>query len=205
MAFHWRCFGTSGHAAYSDTLVHRTFTMASPPKHPCNVNFKSLIYQPRRFRVLSAHAPRNFRGAWGEGRCHWANSAGEPMPAYHPWDSPIKETPANEITHLSGAVNHYITRSVESFDAKRGTLSASRGVNRYTDAFFERYNHNEVTDTATIPHHARFDTAHGAAMALPGIAPLHHRACAEYVAHLCAAAGRDPTQDPRWIAHMERA
>ncbi len=102
-------------------------------------------------------------------------------------------------------MNHYMVRSEESYGLKKGTLSSVAGKDRYTDNFFTRHNRNEEEDTTALAHASAFDAIHAQAMALPGIARLHHLCCADYVARLAEKAGRNLADDPRHAHHLDMA
>ena len=83
--------------------------------------------------------------------------------------------------------------------------SASALKDRYTDRFFAARDRNGQRDLSALAHGARFDAVHAEAMALPGVARLHHLNVADYVARLCAAAGTESTEDARWQEAMAAA
>ena len=66
-------------------------------------------------------------------------------------------------------------------------------------------NRNERPDPSALAYRAAFAPIHAAAMALPGVRRLHHLCCADYVARLCAKAGRPVEADARWRHHMREA
>lgn len=205
VAFHWRCFGTGGQARYEDRLVHRTFTRCSPAADPININFKTLVRDPLRFRRLDDHAPHGFDGDWGKGNAHFVDGEGRVIERFLTQPGPVRFTGVAEISHRMAQMNHYILRWRESYDAKRGTPSASAGKDRYTDRFFRARDRNDESDLSALTLADRFDAVHAQAMALPDIRWLHHLCCADYVARLCAAAGRPFEDDPRWRFHMSEA
>ena len=102
-------------------------------------------------------------------------------------------------------MNHYVIRSEESFDIKRGKPSASALKDRYTDQFYRARNRNGFKDITAYKYAESFDLIHAAAMALPDVARLHHLCCADYVVTLCAHKGVDHRTDERWIKHMDAA
>ncbi len=206
MAFSWRCFGTAGRSVYEDGLVHRQFRRCGPPGMTPNGQFKSMFRRPRGFAAWSDHTPLRLRGTWGAGGNIWVNSAGQHLRRFDDRaNHPIRHLYPAERTHVAAQMNHYILRSRESFELKRGTPSASAGKDRYTDRFLKAHDRNGFKDTTALRFAARFDPVHAAAMALPGVARLHHLCCADYVARLCAHQGRDPAEDPRWTRHMAAA
>jgi len=205
VAFHWRSFGSGGQAQWSDTPVHRSFTQAAAPQTPANAPFKTLFRDPLRFAAYGAHGPRRFDGAWGENGRFFVDADGRRLYRYDAQNRPQMATAAGRVTHRHAQMNHYVIRWEDSFALKRGTPSASAGLDRYTDAFYAKYNRNETTDIAVYGYRARFDRVHAAAMALPGMARLHHLGCAHYAARLARAAGRPPETDPRVRFHRNAA
>ncbi|MDJ0631443.1 MAG: glycosyltransferase family 2 protein [Rhodobacter sp.] len=205
VAVHWRCFGTSGHENWEDRPTPYRFTRAGPRGHAADTSFKSFVYRPRDFGKFSDHGPVFFDGDWGQRPNVMVDTEGRVLSRYHPTDNRQRATAKDRITHDTAQLNHYITRSEEHFAAKRGTPCATRHFDRYTDAFFETYNRNEVEDLSAMRHQAQFDALLAEAMALPGVARLHHLCCADHVAWLCERSGRDPGADPRRAFHLGRA
>ena len=205
LAVHWRIFGTSGHDTWEDGLTHRRFTRAGPKPNPAEASFKTLVNRPRDFTRLAAHSPADFAGDWGTPPNVMLDTNGRVLPYFDPNKNPQRATAANRISHGSAQLNHYITRSAEHFEAKRGTPCASRNFDRYTDDFFATYNRNEEDDLSALTYRDRFDAVHAAAMALPGVARYHHLCCADHASWLCERLGRDPAQDPRRAHHLAQA
>lgn len=205
MAFHWQCFGNSGWQRYAPGLTHRQFLRCGAGQRQVNAMFKTLVHKPLRFRRYSDHSPFGFDGAWGEGRNVIVDSEGRVIDKFQTDPHPIRYSTVEQITHRNAQMNHYIIRSDEHFALKRGTKSASAFKDRYTDQFYRARNRNGLKDTSALAWAARFDPVHAAAMALPGVARLHHLCCADYVARLVAPAGVAPQDDPRWQAHMAAA
>jgi hypothetical protein len=202
VSIHWRCFGTSGIDDYQAGLVHRQFTHAAISHSPANVNFKTLFHTPTDFQVFAAHAPRMQKRRWGTPKQRLVTGGGVEIEDFHPKHNVLNKTDIGLVDHSTAQVNHYITRSFESFTRKLGTPSASRGVNRYTPNFFNSYNRNEIEDHSALRDPARFDAVYAETMALPGIADLHHLCVADYIESLCAVEGTEHRDDPRWIAAM---
>lgn len=205
VAFHWRCFGTGGQATYADDLVHRSFTRCGPPVHRLNISFKTLFREPLRFRRYGDHAPDRFEGDWGKGRAVFVDGEGRLIERFLTATEPVRFTDLHDITHRFAQMNHYVLRTPESYGLKKGTPSATAGKNRYTDAYFRARDINTNRDLSALAWRDRFDALHAAAMALPDVRRLHHACCADYVARLCAAAGRSPRDDPRWRHHIAAA
>lgn len=203
MGIHWRCFGTSGHETWQDGLVHRMFTQAAAHEHMANTSFKSIFRNPTAFTRFGAHSPRNYAGVFGTRPDVWIDSSGERLWRFHPNENPQRATAPGRVRHADAQLNHYMVRARESFELKRGTLSASANADRYTDAFFERYNRNEQPDSSAQRYTTEFDVTYRAAMALPDVRRLHHLCCADYVARLAADRGVDPEGDPRYHYHLK--
>ncbi|MFT4152107.1 MAG: glycosyltransferase family 2 protein [Paracoccaceae bacterium] len=210
MAINWRVFGTSGRKAWEDGLIHRQFSRAAPRRHAANRWIKCVHGHADWFARLGEHGPRrlDLRAAgadWGAPGMRWVNSAGETLDQWQP-DAPyLRRLHPGQVTHAAAQINHYILRSEESFGLKRGTKSAVAGVDRYTDDFFHKHNLNDEVDRAAIDLAPRFDPIHAQAMALPGVARLHHLCCADYAARLCEKAGRATSDDPRHAWHLRLA
>jgi len=206
IAFHWKCFGTSGHQYWQDGLVHRQFTMAAPEQSETNIFFKSLIHRPAHFRQLREHRPQGFLGeTWGEVPNVWVNGDGAVLPKFDPSNNQFQYTRHTRITHANAQVNHYIVRAAESFDLKRGRLDPTAGKNRHTDRFFNKFNRNDELDETAMTHAARFEDVFLRVCETPGALRLHHLCCADYVVQLCAKRGDDPKQDARFVHHMAMA
>lgn len=205
MAFHWRSFGDAGQTTWHDGLVHRTFRMAAEHRSIANASFKSIFRTPMMFRLFREHAPRGYKGDFGTGDAVWVNSKGHLMHRFNTQNPGQMATAPGGVTHRYAQLNHYIVRSTESFALKRGTPSASARLDRYTDAFDEKYNRNDQKDNSALGYRAAFDAMHVQAMAIPGVRRLHHLCCADYVVRLAALAGRAPRDDPRYAFHMDQA
>jgi hypothetical protein len=205
VAFHWQCFGNGGHATYEDGLVHRQFTKVGPRVRQQNAWIKTMIHKPLRFARYSDHSPWEYEGTWGPLPDNIVDAEGRPMERFLTEAHPIRHTSPGEITHKFAQMNHYVIRSDESFNLKRGMPSASAMKDRYTDQFYKLRNRNDFSDFSALTYQDRFDRLHAEIMDLPGVRRLHHLCCADYVARLCAKAGVAVESDPRWKLHMEMA
>jgi hypothetical protein len=205
VAFHWQCFGNGGHATYEDGLVHRQFTKVGPRVRQQNAWIKTMIHKPLRFKRYSDHSPWEYEGTWGPLPDNIVDAEGRPMERFLTEAHPIRHTSPEEITHKFAQMNHYVIRSDESFNLKRGMPSASALKDRYTDQFYKLRNRNDFSDLSAMTYQVRFDRLHAEAMALPGVRRLHHLCCADYVARLCAKAGIEVESDPRWKMHIDLA
>ncbi len=210
MSVNWRVFGTSGHAAWEDGLVHRQFTHAAAAGHPSSQWVKSITSHAGWFTRLGEHGPKrlNLKRAgkpWGAPGMRWVNAAGIDVPQWEPWGDYLRRLSPALVTHAPAQMNHYMIRSDESFALKMGQLSTVGGKDRYTDDFKQKFNRNEAVDTTALRHTAAFDALHAQAMAMPGVRRLHHLCCADYVARIAAKAGVNVSDDPRYTAHMMAA
>lgn len=201
VAIHWRCFGSGGLMRYEDSLLHRTFLFCGPAGAGTNAFFKTILRDPLRWGALSDHAPVRH-----ETRApRVVDGLGRPLPRFLETSGPVRFTEPDGVTHARAQVSHYIVRWRESFDLKRGTPSASAGVDRYTDAFLRRHDRSGCRDASALAFAPAFAPHHAQLRAVPGALRLHHLCCADYVARICAAAGVPPEEDDRWRLHMERA
>ena len=205
ICFHWRCFGTQARDSWEDALQHRHFTACGAGNSSININFKTLFREPLRFRRFGDHAPDRFDGGAGIGDRHFVDSEGRSLAVFDGAQEPVRMTSPAEVTHRAAQMNHYMLRTLEDFLLKRGTPSASAGVDRYTEKFFKRRNQNSQRDLSALRYHPRFMPLWAEAMALPDVARLHHLCCADRVARIAALSGADPAQDPRWQHHMAMA
>lgn len=203
ISVNWRHFGAAGQTAWQDGFVHRMHRRAAPEGFALNRWVKSLVHAPAQFRALGEHGPVGFTAAAPD--LPWVNADGRPVPDWAPEPDRIRTLPAALTSYATAQVNHYMVRNPESFLLKKGTLSPVAGKDRYTDDYYARGNRNEVQDDSALRHASAFDALHAEAMALPGVARLHHLCCMDYVARLCAAQGRDPADDARWQAHRAAA
>ena len=205
VVFHWQCFGTGGQARYQDGLVHQQFQRRGTSRHKVNTNFKSMFKSPLRYRRYSDHGPFIYDGTWGEAPGNFVNTDGRFITKFLTHDHPVRATDLDDIATTTAQMNHYMIRSDESFDLKRGVPSASAHLNRYTDQFYKLRNRNGIIDASALRYADQFRPVHAAAMAIPGVARLHHLCCADYIVRLCAKKGVDHLTDPRWVYHVELA
>ncbi|SEW47670.1 Glycosyl transferase family 2 [Cognatiyoonia koreensis] len=206
VAFSWKTFGIGGWQRYQPGLTHRQFKRCGLSNLLVNRPFKSLYRYPTVFRRMGAHTPHEFSGDWAAPENAWITADGRPLPRFAQADAhPIRFLAQDEISHETAQMNHYVLRSAEHFDMKRGTPSASAFKDRYTDDFFKRRNRNGMVDQSALRFTDQFDAIHAQAMALPDVQRLHHLCGADYVARLAAHQGKDHRSDPRWQFHMESA
>lgn len=204
ISVNWRQFGADGQTGWQDGLVHRLHRRAAPEGYALNRWVKSLVHKPARYRALGEHGPVGIADPETPD-LPWVNADGREVPDWLPQPDRIRTLPAALTSYATAQVNHYMVRNPESFLLKKGTLSPVAGRDRYTDDYYARGDRNEVLDDSALRHAAAFDALHAQAMALPGVARLHHLCCMDYVARLAQAQGRDPREDPRWQAHRAAA
>ena len=205
LAFHWKCFGNSGWKRYQPGLVHRQFKRCGVGSRRVNAFFKTLVRAPRRFRRFSDHFPVGFDGDMALPENRVVDCELRPIDAFATGDQPVRFTDPAQITHATAQMNHYVIRSDESFDLKRGTPSASAFKDRYTDQFYKGRNRNGMKDTSALRHKRAFDRIHAEALALPNVRRLHHLCVADYIVRLCENQGLPPENDSRWQAQMAAA
>lgn len=208
MSINWRVFGTSGYATYEDGLVHRQFTKAAWVSHPSGTWVKSIHAHPDYFRKLGEHGPKRMlpkhARRWGQPGMRWVDASGQTLHDWHPDQEYLRQVSPQRQDHSTAQMNHYMIRSEESFALKKGSLSPVAGKDRYTDAFFDKFNRNEAEDLSALRYAAAFDAVRAQALALPGLAALHHQCCADYIARIAAKAGNDPATDPRYQWHLSQ-
>ena len=207
LAVHWRIFGSNGLRKWQDGLVHRRFDHCAPSEAKQNNCVKSFIYKPLRFGKLRTHTPRFWQGdgAWNEGANRWILSDGRHWADFDPDDNLLNGTAQDLVTHEVAEVNHFILQTWEQYEYKRGRPSAAEGLNRYTERFFTRFDHNAEPNSTVAAYAARFDAEYARLCAIAGAMRLHHLCCADFVAAMAEKRGRDPKADPRWQHHMEVA
>ena len=202
----WKVFGTTPEDNYTDGLVHSQFRRCGVGSRKINIPIKTLFRDPLRFAEFGAHAPKPSREHRKRAIAdfHFVDGEGRRIDRFNGDIWPVRHLPLPQITHTRAQLNHYILRTRENYALKRGTPSASAGVDRYTDAFFERRNFTKMRDRTALRFTDRFKLLHDAAMAIPEVARLHHLCCAQYLERLCAVDGRDHTADARWQKHMSQ-
>jgi len=205
LIFYWKCFGNGGWRRYREGLVHRQFRRCAPEGEKINAKFKMIYRNPQRFRRHSDHSPYEFDGDWSAPENRIVDCEGRPVPQFLTEPHPVRYTDSSQITHATAQLNHYVIRSNESFDLKRGAESASAKKDRYTQFFFRRHNRNDKRDRSALAFEARFDAVFAEAMALPGLKRLHNLACADHVQRICNHNGRRAAKDERWTKFMDQA
>ncbi len=207
IAINWLIYGSGGHKEWEDTLVHRRFQQSAKPHAPQNNCYKSVVKHPLDFGRFRSHSPKFWEGegTWGEGENVLVLTDYQPYAAYHPTDNSLNSTPNEGIVHDAAHLNHYCLQSREQYELKRGRPSASIGHDRYNDDFFRRFDRNEVENPSALAYAERFEAEYAKLTAIPGALRLHHLCCADFVASLCEAQGKDPAEDPRYKHHLKTA
>jgi hypothetical protein len=209
MWINWRIFGSAGRTSWQDGLVHRQFPLAAAEDRPSGQWVKSLFRRPDAFGRLGAHGPAKLDmgvlgGIWGQDSLRWIDSAGRNLRIWEPGKPYMRLCPPKRVTFAAAQLNHYMIRARENFEMKRGMPSSAAGVDRYNDSYLRLYDRNDVEEQSALRYSAEFDALHSEAMALPGIARLHHLCCADLVLRIGAKFGFDGHADPRYRAHMNR-
>ena len=210
MSINWRVFGTDGRKQFQDGPVHRQFFGANSRRRNLSRFVKSIFRAPKWFDALGEHGPRKLsqkraRRAWGDPGMTWVTAAGDPVPQWQPEGEYLRLLTARQTSHAVAQINHYMLRSVDSFSLKNGTLSPVALVNRYDDGYFAEANHADEIDDSALRHEAAFDAVHSQAMALPGVAGLHHLCCADHLRLIALRAGRPVEAEPLYADHLAQA
>lgn len=207
MAIHWLIFGTGDEDQWEDRFVHQRFLNCAWEKAQQNNCVKSFVYKPLDFGTLESHTPRFWRGegAWDTGANHWVLSDESWFEDYHPTKKSLNGTHRQLVTHDVAHLNHYILQTKEQFAFKRGSPGSAGSVNRYTDDFFNRFDHTSVSNQSALKFKDRFDAQYAQLVDIPGVLRLHHLCCADLVEAMCAKRGDDHRKDPRFAFHMDQA
>ena len=207
IAFSWKCFGTGNREIYQDGWVHRQFQRCGLGHLRINRSFKSIVRSPTDFTRPGAHFPHNLKtGAWTEPANRVLQPNGTVLPQFQDAGShPIRFLEHDQISHDVAQMNHYITRTPDSYALKKGQPCASALHDRYTDKFFEKHNRNGMVDQSAQRSALVFKELHNAAMQTPNVKRLHHLCCADYVRALNKNAGTDAAIDDRLLHHLDKA
>lgn len=207
MSIHWLIFGTGDEDQWEDRFVHQRFLKSAPEKARQKNCVKSFDYKPLEFGRLRSHAPKFWRGAgkWDTGSNHWVFSDESWFEDFHPTQNALNGSHHKLITHKAAHLNHYILQTKEQFAFKKGSPGSAGSVNRYTDDFFNRFNHISVENPSTLVFKDRFDAEYAKLIAIPGVLRLHHLYCADLVKAMCAKRGDNHQKDPRFVYHKDMA
>ena len=169
----WRFFGSGGVIDYKDAPVAAQFTKAAPLKvrkpHQ-NWGFKTLVRKGTPYTKLGVHRPLEPK----EGPVGWVNGSGAAMPEDYRtqgWRSNLSSWGYDLVT-----LNHYATRSVDSFLVKRDRgrtnhINRDQGV-----AYWNLHNRNDEDDTSIFSQLARASGFRKMLAADPVIADTHRAA-----------------------------
>jgi hypothetical protein len=214
MAINWQIFGSYGIDQFADIPVHRQFFAASPRREFKNRTVKTLHARPRWFANLGDHGPVRLKLAraeadtgvtWGTRPLVWINAAGKVLDYWTPTGPYRRWLAAADQDYTVAQINHYMLRSAETFGLKKGTMSPSANKDRYTDDYQARANAPGIIDLSALRHEDAFTRGRAAAMALPGVAALHYRCCADHVRLIAEKAGGRAGDDPRHAAFLAQA
>ena len=203
IAVYWKCFGDSGYFGWQDELTHRTFVRSARSGHKANAFFKVVTRRIADFERIGVHSPKGWRAksAWGSGQNQIFKGNGQRLNSYHPIDNANQYTNSKWIGHEIAQLNHYITRTRESFELKMGKPSTAANRDRYTEQFFRNKNRNEEEDLSAQKYAKEFDRIYGELCALPGAMALHHQCCLDYIERLAEINEMSPEEDPRTEFH----
>jgi hypothetical protein len=207
MAIHWAIFGNADQNDWHDEFVHRRFLRSAPEKTPQNNCFKSFVYKPLEFGKLRPHSPKFWKGEgeWYSGTNRWVYSNGKWFEEFDPTHNALNGSPNKRITHKDAQLNHYILQTREQFDFKKNRLCAAELKERYTDEFFDRFNHNSNENLSALKYQDAFNAAYQELIDIPGVLRLHHLCCADFVKEICEARGDDYESDPRYMHYKSTA
>ncbi len=169
----WRLFGTSGITDFADEMVPRQFTHAAPlltRKPHQNWGFKTIQRRGVPFDGIGVHRPHSPAGEMP----HWVNGSGQQMPDRYlkaGWRSGIDCWGYDLVT-----LNHYATRSCESFLVKRDRGRANHIARPQGVAYWNTYNRNDEEDRSILPRLERAEPLRRAFALDPVLGPLHQAA-----------------------------
>ena len=203
MIFNWKCFGQGSWDKYQDGLVHRQFQRCGIGHLGFNRSIKTILHKPLAFNRLGAHFPHGFQGDWDDPNNRVVTPSRTTLPQFQVRENhAIRLTEKDQIDHEVAQMNHYILRSRESYDYKKGSPAAGDLKDRYTDEFWNRHNRNGMRDETAMRFKDRFSAVHAQALALPNVLRLHHINCADYVGAMAIKRGDDPLDDHRFLHHL---
>jgi len=171
----WRLFGTSGVTDYVDAPVPEQFTQAAPQltRKPHQAwGFKTILRREAPFDGFGVHRPHKPNGAMPR----WVNGSGVQMPERYlesGWRSAIDCWGYDLVT-----LNHYATRSCESFLVKRDRGRTNHVTRPQGIDYWNIYNRNDEEDRSILPRLALGQGLRTAFAKDPVLGPLHARAVA---------------------------
>lgn len=149
----WACFGSGGHQAWvnhpsSQRFTQRLGTLSGPGL------VKSLIRQPKDWARFSNHHPFGFAGP---GPLHIAFAGGlwqEKIAASGLVFGTYRTVKPRVGTFRIAQINHYITRTEDSFDQRRargmGAALSGKSNDRHTDDYFARMSQGRFEDDSIL-------------------------------------------------------
>lgn len=169
----WRLFGNADIHEYADDFVTKQFTLCARELAPSPYQawgFKTLFQNIGLFKKLGIHRPKGLNPQLLS-EINWVNGSGKPMPTNmfrRGWRSSV-ETYGYDLVTL----NHYSTRSAESFLVKR-----DRGRVNHVDRdqglpYWFRMNNNTMEDTSIQRQLPALQSEYDKLMADPEIAAAH--------------------------------
>ena len=169
----WRLFGTGGATGFEDRPVAELFTRAAPrktrkPHHAWG--FKTIIRREAPFAGFGVHRPHDPTGLMPR----WTNGSGEQMPdrfLTEGWRSSVDSWGYDLVT-----LNHYATRSCESFLVKRDRGRPNHIARPVDLEYWNTFNRNDEEDGSILE---RLQGARALRLAFskdPILGPLHDRA-----------------------------
>ena len=227
----WRNFGSNGVAHFAPLPVTTQFTAAAPRDvalHARQFGIKTL-FRPQVAQALGPHRPMlSPDRAAGTTAVDWRNGDGAPVEdrlRAQGWQMGA-EAPGYALAQI----NHYITRSVETFALQHLSATLAAGEPQtFALADFTELDSNQETDTAIARHAAALTAAMDALLAVPAIAQAQAECVArtqDLIAQMRAAADDPallaflgsaeedaltpepaPVEDsaPRWLADLRRS
>ena len=132
----WALYGTSGFTKKPQGLITENYTHRADNEYYLNVHIKCICNPRLVTNYISPHYPLYIRGGYTVKEAYGTRIIG--------WG-------ANKIIYKNLRINHYYTKSVEEYAAKRARgLGDRAGV--YNDEHFEKYDRNDVYDFNMKPY-----------------------------------------------------
>ena len=189
IALPWRMFGDNGHATWPGETL-RAFTACEAAPNPETVKFKSL-FRHRAFASASDHMPTDPRIETPLA----VNTLGEPLSSAALFGPPVSRyRPVNAALRGGSVVNHYATRSTDTFLMKQARgRGMGAGIDKYVlnSQWHRRANRNETEDRTILARWPEVEAELIRIRTLPGVAGAE-AACIDWF-HQTAA--RIPTLD----------
>ena len=157
IAVNWRVFGSSGQQDYNPAPVISKFNLATPEEHGANRNVKSVCRRSDISR-MHIHVCSLKRG-------NYVNADNEPVEVEN---GGLVRHPSFSVAQI----NHYVIKSVEEFEWKRGrgdaTLVAgdSEKYRKMDSTFFSYHDINEIADLTIHRFRDKVSKLHAAYVSL---------------------------------------